>query len=125
MNALLNLTTADKKFIDDIVKPVVANWTPESDMSQNQQIDFRGSDDDIRMQFETYITQFMVCEFLIKVSVYHDEHPGEGDIGGKKVDYLSEYNLAWAQAWKKTGIYLMIQNATKYGSSDTVLNIWV
>jgi hypothetical protein len=38
---------------------VTSNWHPEEDMSQNQQIDFAGSDDDIRSHFEGYVTQLM------------------------------------------------------------------
>lgn len=56
---LLTLTPADSKFIDALIKPVSTNWTPENDMSQNQQIEYEGSDDDIRAHFEVYLTQLL------------------------------------------------------------------
>ena len=51
------MSSADKKFIDDLIRPITNSWTPDNDMSQIQQIDFEGSDDDIRARFELYTTQ--------------------------------------------------------------------
>jgi phosphorylcholine metabolism protein LicD len=72
MTTLLNLTAADKKFIDDITRLVTAKWTPDEDMTQNQQIEFEGSDDDIRSKFEVYLTQLLT-------SVQNEEIPSEAD----------------------------------------------
>jgi hypothetical protein len=33
VNTLISLTAADKKFIDDIIKPVSSSWSPESPFS--------------------------------------------------------------------------------------------
>ncbi|KAI8914635.1 transport protein Avl9-domain-containing protein [Gorgonomyces haynaldii] len=96
INPWISLTAADRKFMDDIIKSVLQTYTPDDDMNQNQQIEFQGSDDDIRARMEEYLTQFLA-------SVSYDNRPVEE--GTKKVDYLSEYNMQWVQQWKKTQGY--------------------
>lgn len=94
MNPLIGLTSADKKFIDDIIKPVVNTWKPDGlyfvkslftrdidDMSQIHQIDFEGSDDDIRARFESYITQLFA-------SVQYDENTPANDPNNSKFLHL-------------------------------------
>ncbi|KAJ3324483.1 late secretory pathway protein avl9 [Boothiomyces sp. JEL0866] len=97
--ALISLTAADKKFIDgsnalkiDIIKPVTASWQPDNDMSQIQEIDFEGSDDDIRARFEQYTTQLFACmEYELNTP------PLEPN-----TNYISEYNTAWVKAWQNS-----------------------
>lgn len=64
-------------------------------MSQNEQIDFEGSDDDIRAKFEHYLTQLFH-------SIEYDQNPTNMESGAKKIDYMTEYNLAWIKAWKES-----------------------
>ncbi|KAI8899329.1 transport protein Avl9-domain-containing protein [Globomyces pollinis-pini] len=98
INALIALSAADKKFIEDIIKPVSLNWKPDNDMSQIQEINFEGSDDDIRARFESYVTQLFA-------SMEYDINTPPIEAGQKKIDYLSEFNLVWVKAWKSSPSY--------------------
>jgi hypothetical protein len=57
LNSILNLSIPDKKFIDDIIKLVETNYRKDEEPDQMQ---FEGSDDDIRAKFEKYVTQLLV-----------------------------------------------------------------
>ncbi|KAJ3276187.1 late secretory pathway protein avl9 [Terramyces sp. JEL0728] len=92
---LISLTAADKKFIDDIIKPVTASWQPDNDMSQIQEIDFEGSDDDIRARFEQYTTQLFA-------SMEYEMNTPPLEPNAKKIDYISEYNAAWVKSWQSS-----------------------
>ncbi|KAJ3303721.1 late secretory pathway protein avl9 [Kappamyces sp. JEL0829] len=104
VNALIGLSAADRKFIDDIIRPITNTWTPDDDMSQIQQIDFEGSDDDIRSRFEAYLTQLFASVEYDAKTPSNDPNISEttrhANSGVEKVDYISEYNSAWVAAWK-------------------------
>ncbi|KAI8622135.1 AVL9/DENND6 domain-containing protein, partial [Chytriomyces sp. MP71] len=61
MNAL-QLTSADKRFIDEIAKTVTSTWAQEG--GTTEWIEFEGSDDDIRARFESYLFSFLVSAKL-------------------------------------------------------------
>ncbi|KAI8811619.1 transport protein Avl9-domain-containing protein [Cladochytrium replicatum] len=65
LNAALSLGAADRRFIDEICKSVATTWNDE------EQIRFDGSDDDIRMRFESYLHTLIssVKATLIPVTV--------------------------------------------------------
>ncbi|KAI8924267.1 transport protein Avl9-domain-containing protein [Entophlyctis helioformis] len=97
---LVNLTAADRKFMDELLKPVLATWSAEDDMTFSQQIDFEGSDEDIRARFETYLTQlFASIQYDIQEPAVNPE------TGARKVDYVSEYGAQFVKAWEGTRSY--------------------
>lgn len=55
---LVALTASDRKWIDEIISAVVDTWDPENP-SRPTTLSFRGSDDWIRHQFETYVRNLM------------------------------------------------------------------
>ena len=59
INSIINLSTPDKKFIDDIVVMVENSWE-DGDHENAGSFGFSGSDDDIRAKFEHYVTQLLV-----------------------------------------------------------------
>ena len=65
----------------EITKLVVSNWSSEDDPSMNQQIDFQGSDDDIRSRFEQYLSDFLTSVkmtlFPIEVAPVPNEPPAK------------------------------------------------
>ncbi|KAJ3141914.1 late secretory pathway protein avl9 [Physocladia obscura] len=85
----MQLTSADKRFID-----VTSTWTQEDDPTLNQQMEYEGSDEDIRTRFESYLFSFLVSAkltlFPIEISpVLPDQVPA------KSKDYLSDFNQTW------------------------------
>ncbi|KND03769.1 uncharacterized protein SPPG_01226 [Spizellomyces punctatus DAOM BR117] len=96
LNPLISLTTPDKKFIDDITKSVVATWSPEDDMSMNQQLSFEGSDDDIRARFELYLLTLLASVKTAQTAAISVDPA----IRGK--DFLADFNPAWVKAWQST-----------------------
>ncbi|KAI8588358.1 transport protein Avl9-domain-containing protein [Geranomyces variabilis] len=93
---LLNLTTPDKKFIDDITRSVVSTWAPEEDMSMNQQFSFEGSDDDIRARFEVYLLSMLASVRTAQTAAISVDPA----IRGK--DFLAEFNPLWVKGWQST-----------------------
>ncbi|EGF77599.1 hypothetical protein BATDEDRAFT_91587 [Batrachochytrium dendrobatidis JAM81] len=107
MAQLVSLTAADRKFMDGkysiapkLLKPLLATWTAEDDMTMNQQIEFEGSDEDIRSRFEVYLTQM-----LASVKYNHDTLPSTLEPGAKKLDYVSEYHMPFIKAWEASDSY--------------------
>ena len=81
-------------------------------MSQNQQIEFEGSDDDIRARFEGYLTQ------LLSSVEYDFNTPANDPKNSKlqlsfveKIDYISEYNSLWINSWKTLPCYKIWSDA--------------
>jgi hypothetical protein len=67
LQSSLVLSAPDRKFIGDIVENVESTYLPKSKChsnlvhaSQMEQIEFEGSDEDIRARFEKYLTQLLV-----------------------------------------------------------------
>lgn len=52
---LVNLTAADRKWMDDIVKTVEDSWN----LPEGERPGFLGSDDDLRSRFEEYLCAFL------------------------------------------------------------------
>ncbi|ORY53152.1 hypothetical protein BCR33DRAFT_815239, partial [Rhizoclosmatium globosum] len=104
----MSLTSADKRFIDgklnyklEITKTVTSTWLQEDDPSLNQQIEFEGSDDDIRARFESYLFSFLVSAKLTldppEVVATSPDAPTP-----KPKDYTSDFNSSWVKLWQKT-----------------------
>ncbi|KAJ3244155.1 late secretory pathway protein avl9 [Chytriomyces hyalinus] len=97
----LQLTSADKRFIDEISKTVTSTWAQEDDPTLNQQIEFEGSDDDIRARFESYLFSFLISAKLTLSPPEVSPTPG-GVTPTKPKDYTTDFNPAWVKLWKKT-----------------------
>lgn len=98
--SILSLTSADKRFIDEISKSVVSTWSQEDDPSLNQQIGFTGSDEDIRSRFEQYICSMLTS---VKAAMAPPEVPTSPDSPPAKAkDYLTDFNHAFIKAWQQT-----------------------
>lgn len=52
---LVNLTAADRKWMDDIVRTVEDSWN----LPEGERPGFQGSDDDLRSRFEDYLCAFL------------------------------------------------------------------
>ncbi|KAJ3123948.1 late secretory pathway protein avl9 [Nowakowskiella sp. JEL0407] len=106
---ILNLTPADRKFIEDITKSVTATWINEEDPSMNTQIDFEGSDDDIRGRFELYLLSLIKSVLPTSPSAttppVSQSPPPEHEQQQPVRDYISEFNSQFVKAWKATANY--------------------
>ncbi|RKO87634.1 hypothetical protein BDK51DRAFT_34398 [Blyttiomyces helicus] len=80
----------------------MSKWSPEDDMSMNTQIDFEGSDDDIRARFEHYL-----CSMLSSVKMAAASPAAAPESGPKAPvrDYLADYNPAFIRTWQTTNNY--------------------
>ncbi|KAI9090826.1 transport protein Avl9-domain-containing protein [Phlyctochytrium arcticum] len=96
LHAILALTAPDKKFIDEMTKSVTATWSPEDDMSMNQQLSFEGSDDDIRSRFELYLVSLLSSVKTSQTAAISVDPA----IRGK--DFLADFNSQWVKAWQGT-----------------------
>ncbi|KAI8913023.1 transport protein Avl9-domain-containing protein [Powellomyces hirtus] len=93
---ILNLTSPDKKFIDDITRTVVSTWAPEEDMSMNQQLSFDGSDDDIRGRFEVYLLSMLASVKTSQTAAISVDPAVRGK------DFIADFNPLWVRGWQST-----------------------
>ncbi|ORX40483.1 transport protein Avl9-domain-containing protein [Kockovaella imperatae] len=101
MERIVNLTPADRKWMDDVVKAVEETW----DLPEGERASFRGSDDDLRSRFEEYISgalsSLKFAEFKLKgkaqdlsiVGVAGEENP------------LQPFSELWLEAFRQTQAY--------------------
>ncbi|KAI9342940.1 transport protein Avl9-domain-containing protein [Obelidium mucronatum] len=97
----MSLTSADKRFIDEISKVVTSTWSQEDDPTLNQQIEFEGSDDDIRARFESYLFSFLVSAKLT-LDPPEIAPPSVDAPPPKPKDYTPDFNATWVKLWQKT-----------------------
>ncbi|KAJ1562779.1 late secretory pathway protein avl9, partial [Cladochytrium tenue] len=90
--SVLSLTSADKRFIDD-------------DPSLNQQIEFEGSDEDIRARFEHYLYTLLVSTRTAERPPSPSPPADSGLPQAKPKDVLYDFNTSWVRAWQQTGNY--------------------
>ncbi|KAH9270272.1 hypothetical protein BASA83_007611 [Batrachochytrium salamandrivorans] len=78
VSQLVSLTSADRKFMDELLRPVLSSWMDEDDMTMHQQIDFEGT------------------------SVKYDQDTAlfNPETGAKKLDHVSEFHLPFIKAWE-------------------------
>ncbi|KAJ3158458.1 late secretory pathway protein avl9 [Irineochytrium annulatum] len=122
----LALTGSDRRFIDELVKSVVNTWSKDGKLPDNetgtkiltedyaddpylnQQMEFEGSDDDIRSRMEAYL-------FSLLASVKYTNNPIEvnstspgGDVAVialKQRDVLTDFGMPWVKLWQQTNSY--------------------
>lgn len=118
-------------------------------MSENQQIDFDGSDDDIRARFDQYL-----ISLLSSAKAAEDPTPEQRGkhlscfcnrltaLFGKNIslslpsfagkDFYSDYNLSWVRCWQGTNNYRIwngrtdagIGHIARYGSRHMSESAW-
>jgi hypothetical protein len=59
LSSLLSLTSADKRFMDEVAKYVTGTWTDTDDPTAKEHLEYEGSDEHLRSQFETYLHLLM------------------------------------------------------------------
>ncbi|KAJ3205417.1 Unconventional myosin-Ie [Entophlyctis luteolus] len=91
----LQLTSADKRFIDG------SHLLHVDDPTLNQQIEFEGSDEDIRSRFESYLFSFLISAKLTLSPT--ETSPVSGELPPpKSKDYLVDFGSTWVKLWQKT-----------------------
>ncbi|TPX34579.1 hypothetical protein SmJEL517_g02875 [Synchytrium microbalum] len=101
LSSYLQLTAADKRFMEEINKAVLASWSPDGENNENQQINYEGSDEDIRSRFEMYLLSLMSC-----VKAADNASNGSPSSPAPKAkDLLSEFNPIWVAQWMATNNY--------------------
>ncbi|KAJ1561881.1 late secretory pathway protein avl9, partial [Nowakowskiella sp. JEL0078] len=99
LNSILILTPADRKFIDNISRSVIATYADEDDPSMNSQIQFEGSDEDIRDHFARYLLALMKS-ILSTQNTLSDIVASDTDSPNK--DYISDFNVSFVKSWQTT-----------------------
>ncbi|KAI6785093.1 Late secretory pathway protein-like protein [Emericellopsis cladophorae] len=97
----LTLTAADRRWIDGIYHEVSETWD-EANPSRPKTLQYLGSEEYIRAQFEAYILG------LISSVKYHQfivENPDTGST--TEADPAVDYGLDWVEAWSGTENYRM------------------
>jgi len=92
--AALSLTSADKIFIEEITKSVVGNWVD----GDQDQIEFEGSDDDIRSRFEMYLLSLLVSSKSM-------QEPPVVEKDKRPVNYFYDYNANFVKTWQNSPSY--------------------
>lgn len=110
----LQLTSHDKRWIDSINSIVSETWN-ENDYTTPRNLQFEGSEDFIRWQFEDYLIGMVSCEKL-------DSFVKNNEGNEMAMKTLTEewpqqppaqcYNLHWLQLWRETQNYNAFNNFT-------------
>lgn len=120
LKSLLNLTSADKKWMDVVVRSVTDTWDPE-DPLRPKGLGFLGSEDYIRIQFEDYIVNLLSSvkydNFLKRKASLPNSAMLDRNIKGNPI---SLYNNEWVEAWRTTNNYRMFNKFTDEELFDIV-----
>ncbi|KAJ3306091.1 Unconventional myosin-Ie, partial [Blyttiomyces sp. JEL0837] len=130
LTSALSLTSADKRFIDEITKTVQSTWSqegnntgtlsPTNNMNEddsllNQQIEFEGSDEDIRSRFEVYLFSMLAA---VKNALNPPENPNpppvttESPLVKQPKEVLADFNANWIKMWQQTQNYKLWDEQT-------------
>uniref|UniRef100_A0A060TAP0 ARAD1D21252p n=1 Tax=Blastobotrys adeninivorans TaxID=409370 RepID=A0A060TAP0_BLAAD len=120
LKSLLNLTSADKKWMDVVVRSVTDTWDPE-DPLRPKGLGFLGSEDYIRIQFEDYIVNLLSSvkydNFLKRKASLPRNAMLDRNIKGNPIGL---YNNEWVEAWRTTNNYRMFNKFTDEELFDIV-----
>lgn len=103
LKSALALTPADRRWIDFLTHEVNETWD-EANPSRPKNMQYVGSEEFIRSQFEAYMLG------LISSVKYHNFLAGQGeDMSslGADSDPAADFGLEWVEAWTKTENYRM------------------
>ncbi|GAA95821.1 hypothetical protein E5Q_02478 [Mixia osmundae IAM 14324] len=96
---LVNLTPADRRWMDDVVRTVSDTWNA-NDPSRPLGMQFTGSDDFLRAKFEEYICSALSA---IKFRQFIDKNPKQAHLETADLhSSLASYNEAWITAFRAT-----------------------
>ncbi|KAG5985634.1 hypothetical protein E4U43_005963 [Claviceps pusilla] len=103
LRSALALTPADRRWIDFLTHEVNETWD-EANPSRPKNMQYVGSEDFIRSQFESYMLG------LISSVKYHNLLTSQGgveDVSGPGADSdpAADFGLEWVEAWSKTENY--------------------
>ncbi|KAG6004080.1 hypothetical protein E4U21_001425 [Claviceps maximensis] len=101
LRSALTLTAADRRWIDFLTHEVNQTWD-EANPSRPKNMQYVGSEDFIRSQFEAYMLG------LISSVKYHNFLDSQGeDMSslGADSDPAADFGLEWVEAWAKTENY--------------------
>ncbi|SCU87095.1 LAFA_0E04676g1_1 [Lachancea sp. 'fantastica'] len=107
LHRALQLTFHDKKWMETIVSAVIDTWN-ENDIATPRNLQFEGSEDFLRWQFEDYLTGLVSSEKL-KIFFDHNES-NEMAIKSISEEWLTYspiecYGSRWVDEWRKTQNY--------------------
>ncbi|KAG5927351.1 hypothetical protein E4U42_002328 [Claviceps africana] len=103
LRSALALTAADRRWIDFLTHEVNETWD-EANPSRPKNMQYVGSEEFIRSQFEAYMLG------LISSVKYHNFLVSQGeDVSslGAESDPATDFGLEWVEAWAKTENYRM------------------
>lgn len=110
----LQLTSHDKRWIDSIVSIVSETWN-EDDYTTPKNMQFEGSEDFIRWQFEDYLTGMVACEKLDSfVKKNENKEQALRSIPDELIQQApaESYGLPWMRLWRETRNYDTFNNFT-------------
>lgn len=106
LRSALALTAADRRWIDNLTHEVNETWD-DSNPSQPKTMQYQGSEESIRKEFEAYILG------LISSVKYHNFIVSNPDNSGTaEPDPALDFGLEWIEAWSKTENYRMWNSNT-------------
>ena len=106
LRSALALTAADRRWIDNLTQEVNETWD-EANPSQPKTMQYQGSEEQIRKEFEAYILG------LISSVKYHNfivSNPSNSATA--EPDPATDFGLEWVEAWSKTENYRMWNSNT-------------
>ncbi|KAF3904873.1 hypothetical protein ABW20_dc0106680 [Dactylellina cionopaga] len=113
----LNLTAADRRWINSLTQTVVDSWD-ENDPSRPKTMAFTGSEDFIRMQFEEYILALLSS---VKYNTYVEKHADDAIILAEvDGDPSADFGVDWVHQWKTTENYKMFDMFTEENIFDVI-----
>ncbi|KAK5949320.1 hypothetical protein OHC33_009673 [Knufia fluminis] len=118
LRAALNLTAADRRWIDHLTQTVVDTWNP-NDPSRPTTHGYQGSEDAIRLSFEEYILSFLSS---VAYKSHFDNHPNPylssttGGVSDERypdpLETANDFNHDFIAHWKVTPNYKLWHNLT-------------
>ncbi|KAL5519875.1 hypothetical protein ACEPAG_1535 [Sanghuangporus baumii] len=105
LERLVALTSADRKWMDDIVKDVNEGWN-DTHPNRSSTMQFKGSDDYIRTKFEEYVSAALAsvkyADFLTKSS--RSDVVITGADGGD-ANSIQDFNPQWIAEFRRTNAF--------------------
>ncbi|SCV00140.1 LAME_0G07778g1_1 [Lachancea meyersii CBS 8951] len=107
LHGALQLTSHDKRWMDSIVSIVAETWN-ENDFTTPKNLQFEGSEDFLRWQFEDYLTGLISCEKLH--SYLENNRNNEMAMKSISDEWASSspidfYGSVWVEKWRETQNY--------------------
>ncbi|CCX12119.1 Similar to Late secretory pathway protein AVL9; acc. no. Q12500 [Pyronema omphalodes CBS 100304] len=113
LRTALNLSAADRRWIDSLVLSVTESWD-DADPSRPKTMGFVGSEEYIRLQFEEYILSMISA---VKYHLYLERNAAAGNTGNYALPEIEgdpsiDFNPEFVEYWKKTENFRIFQKFT-------------